>query len=51
MTTSVILELDVGLGTVGKEIGVVRVHIESLRVKIHSEVEFVIQEGILGPVL
>lgn len=49
--TREILELDVGLGAVGVEIGVLGVQLQRLRVEIQGELKVVLEEGFLRPLL
>lgn len=49
--TGEVLELDVGLSTVGVETGVLGIQLQSLGVEIKGELELVFEEGFLRPLL
>lgn len=49
MPTGEVFELDIGLGAVGIEIGVLGVHVEGLCVEIDGKIEVIVDEGFLRP--
>ena len=49
MPTSEVFELDIGLGAVGVEIGVLGVHVEGLCVEIDGKIKVIVDKGFLRP--